>query len=42
MEHRLVATVGGTVHVAVRSGDLVKADQAVATIHADQTDHPQH
>ncbi|MCA4133740.1 biotin carboxylase N-terminal domain-containing protein [Arthrobacter sp. M4] len=33
MEHRLVAPIAGTVHIAVRTGDLVKADQVVATIH---------
>ncbi|WP_434618629.1 acetyl/propionyl/methylcrotonyl-CoA carboxylase subunit alpha [Arthrobacter sp. A5] len=33
MEHQLVASVAGTVHISVRPGDLVKADQVVATIH---------
>ncbi|MCZ2402495.1 ATP-grasp domain-containing protein [Paenarthrobacter sp. Z7-10] len=33
MEHQLLANVAGTVHLSVRSGDLVKADQVVATIH---------
>lgn len=34
MEHQLVAEVAGTVHISVATGDLVKADQIVATIHA--------
>ncbi|UKA55840.1 biotin/lipoyl-binding protein [Arthrobacter sp. FW305-BF8] len=34
MEHQLVAEVSGTVHISVSTGDLVKADQVVATIHA--------
>ncbi|MFC9351028.1 acetyl/propionyl/methylcrotonyl-CoA carboxylase subunit alpha [Arthrobacter sp. NPDC057013] len=34
MEHQLVAEVPGTVHISVATGDLVKADQVVATIHA--------
>jgi acetyl-CoA/propionyl-CoA carboxylase, biotin carboxylase, biotin carboxyl carrier protein len=34
MEHQLVAEVSGTVHITVATGDLVKADQVVATIHA--------
>jgi acetyl-CoA/propionyl-CoA carboxylase biotin carboxyl carrier protein len=33
MEHHLVAEVDGTVHTSVRPGDLVKADQVLATIH---------
>ncbi|PNH86669.1 biotin carboxylase N-terminal domain-containing protein [Arthrobacter sp. AFG20] len=33
MEHQLVAEVSGTVHISVSTGDLVKADQVVATIH---------
>ncbi|MFP3463673.1 biotin carboxylase N-terminal domain-containing protein [Arthrobacter globiformis] len=36
MEHQLVAEVSGTVHISVATGDLVKADQVVATIHAEQ------
>jgi acetyl-CoA/propionyl-CoA carboxylase biotin carboxyl carrier protein len=36
MEHQLVAEVAGTVHISVATGDLVKADQVVATIHAEQ------
>jgi acetyl-CoA/propionyl-CoA carboxylase biotin carboxyl carrier protein len=36
MEHQLVAEVAGTVHISVSRGDLVKADQVVATIHAEQ------
>ncbi|MET4144664.1 acetyl-CoA/propionyl-CoA carboxylase biotin carboxyl carrier protein [Arthrobacter sp. UYCo732] len=38
MEHQLVAEVAGTVHISVRTGDLVKADQMLATIHAAATD----
>ena len=34
MEHQLVAEVAGTVHTSVKAGDLVKADQVLATIHA--------
>ncbi|MFE4081458.1 biotin carboxylase N-terminal domain-containing protein [Paenarthrobacter sp. YIM B13468] len=34
MEHQLVATVSGTVHLTSKPGDLVKADQVLATIHA--------
>jgi acetyl-CoA/propionyl-CoA carboxylase, biotin carboxylase, biotin carboxyl carrier protein len=34
MEHQLVAEVAGTVHIAAGAGDLVKADQVLATIHA--------
>jgi acetyl-CoA/propionyl-CoA carboxylase biotin carboxyl carrier protein len=33
MEHQLVAEVAGTVHTSVKAGDLVKADQVLATIH---------
>lgn len=33
MEHHLVAPLAGTVHLATRTGDLVKADQVLATIH---------
>jgi acetyl-CoA/propionyl-CoA carboxylase biotin carboxyl carrier protein len=33
MEHQLVAEVSGTVHISVSTGDLVKADQVVVTIH---------
>jgi acetyl-CoA/propionyl-CoA carboxylase biotin carboxyl carrier protein len=33
MEHQLVAEVDGTVHTSARAGDLVKADQVLATIH---------
>ncbi|MBT2530641.1 biotin/lipoyl-binding protein [Arthrobacter sp. ISL-48] len=32
MEHQLLAPLEGTVHISIRSGDLVKADQVVATI----------
>jgi acetyl-CoA/propionyl-CoA carboxylase biotin carboxyl carrier protein len=38
MEHQLVAEVAGTVHISVKTGDLVKADQVLATIHAKTTD----
>ncbi|MGN6441177.1 MAG: biotin/lipoyl-containing protein, partial [Arthrobacter sp.] len=45
MEHHLVAPQAGTVHLAARTGDLVKADQVLATVHphpaaaeADSTD----
>jgi acetyl-CoA/propionyl-CoA carboxylase, biotin carboxylase, biotin carboxyl carrier protein len=33
MEHQLVAPLDGTVHLSISSGDLVKADQVLATIH---------
>ncbi|MFF2031961.1 biotin carboxylase N-terminal domain-containing protein [Arthrobacter sp. NPDC058192] len=33
MEHQLVAPLDGTVHISVGSGDLVKGDQVLATIH---------
>lgn len=33
MEHQLVASVSGTVHLTSKTGDLVKADQVIATIH---------
>lgn len=33
MEHQLVAPLDGTVHISAASGDLVKADQILATIH---------
>jgi acetyl-CoA/propionyl-CoA carboxylase biotin carboxyl carrier protein len=33
MEHQLLAPLDGTVHITTRSGDLVKADQVLATIH---------
>ncbi|MFE4195422.1 acetyl/propionyl/methylcrotonyl-CoA carboxylase subunit alpha [Paenarthrobacter sp. NPDC056912] len=33
MEHQLVASVAGTVHLSSKPGDLVKADQVLATIH---------
>ena len=33
MEHQLLAPLDGTVHLSVRPGDLVKADQVLATIH---------
>jgi acetyl-CoA/propionyl-CoA carboxylase biotin carboxyl carrier protein len=34
MEHQLVAPTDGTVHISVKAGDLVKADQVLATVHA--------
>ena len=37
MEHQLVAPLDGTVHISVSTGDLVKADQVLATIHAAST-----
>jgi acetyl-CoA/propionyl-CoA carboxylase biotin carboxyl carrier protein len=33
MEHQLLAPLAGTVHLSTRPGDLVKADQILATIH---------
>jgi acetyl-CoA/propionyl-CoA carboxylase biotin carboxyl carrier protein len=33
MEHQLLAPLAGTVHLTTRPGDLVKADQVLATIH---------
>ena len=33
MEHQLIASTAGTVHISVNAGDLVKADQVLATIH---------
>jgi acetyl-CoA/propionyl-CoA carboxylase, biotin carboxylase, biotin carboxyl carrier protein len=38
MEHHLVAPLAGTVHLSARTGDLVKADQVLATIHPESTD----
>ena len=38
MEHHLVAPLAGTVHLAARTGDLVKADQVLATVHPHSTD----
>ncbi|MDQ0757004.1 biotin carboxylase N-terminal domain-containing protein [Arthrobacter sp. B3I4] len=35
MEHQLVAPLAGTVHISAGTGDLVKADQVLATIHPD-------
>ncbi|BCW82184.1 acetyl/propionyl-CoA carboxylase subunit alpha [Arthrobacter sp. NicSoilC5] len=37
MEHHLVAPLAGTVHLTARTGDLVKADQILATIHPHPT-----
>ncbi|MDR6637752.1 biotin carboxylase N-terminal domain-containing protein [Paenarthrobacter nitroguajacolicus] len=39
MEHQLVASVAGTVHLTSKPGDLVKADQVLATIHVAATTH---
>ncbi|HEY8295320.1 MAG TPA: biotin/lipoyl-containing protein, partial [Micrococcaceae bacterium] len=33
MEHQLVAALAGVVHLSVTTGDIVKADQVLATIH---------
>ncbi|AUZ34162.1 acetyl/propionyl-CoA carboxylase subunit alpha [Arthrobacter sp. PGP41] len=33
MEHQLLAPLDGTVHLSIRPGDLVKADQVLATVH---------
>ncbi|WP_346926478.1 biotin/lipoyl-containing protein, partial [uncultured Arthrobacter sp.] len=33
MEHQLTAPLDGTVHISIAPGDLVKADQILATIH---------
>lgn len=33
MEHQLTASTAGTVHIGVSPGDLVKAEQVLATIH---------
>jgi 3-methylcrotonyl-CoA carboxylase alpha subunit len=38
MEHRLVAPVAGTVTVHVAAGDLVRLDQLVARVDADESD----
>jgi len=38
MEHHLVAPLAGTVHLTARTGDLVKADQVLATVHPHSTD----
>jgi acetyl-CoA/propionyl-CoA carboxylase biotin carboxyl carrier protein len=35
MEHQLLAEVAGTVHISARAGQPVKADQVLATIHAE-------
>jgi acetyl-CoA/propionyl-CoA carboxylase, biotin carboxylase, biotin carboxyl carrier protein len=37
MEHRLVAPVAGTVTVHVAAGDLVRLDQLVARVDADES-----
>lgn len=33
MEHQLVAPLDGTVHISATPGELVKADQVLATVH---------
>jgi len=33
MEHQLIAPLAGTVHLSAATGDLVKADQVLATVH---------
>jgi acetyl-CoA/propionyl-CoA carboxylase biotin carboxyl carrier protein len=35
MEHQMLAEVSGRVHISVRAGQSVKADQVLATIHAE-------
>ncbi|NUS36354.1 MAG: biotin/lipoyl-binding protein, partial [Pseudarthrobacter sp.] len=41
MEHHLIAPLAGTVHLGARTGDLVKADQVLATIHPHSAEaHP--
>jgi acetyl-CoA/propionyl-CoA carboxylase biotin carboxyl carrier protein len=37
MEHQLAGSIDGTVHITVLPGDLVKADQVLATIHPPAT-----
>ncbi|MBE4716958.1 biotin carboxylase N-terminal domain-containing protein [Pseudarthrobacter sp. AB1] len=38
MEHQLVAEVAGTVHISIKAGQPVKADQVLATIHPSPAD----
>jgi acetyl-CoA/propionyl-CoA carboxylase biotin carboxyl carrier protein len=40
MEHQLLAPLNGTVHLSIRPGDLVKADQVLATIHPEAAAEP--
>jgi acetyl-CoA/propionyl-CoA carboxylase biotin carboxyl carrier protein len=40
MEHQLVAPLDGTVHISAGTGDLVKADQVLATVHPAHTGEP--
>ncbi|WP_258805417.1 biotin carboxylase N-terminal domain-containing protein [Pseudarthrobacter sp. NS4] len=40
MEHQLPAPLAGTVHLSTRPGELVKAEQVVATIHPDPEHKP--
>lgn len=46
MEHQLLAPLAGTVHLTIRTGDLVKAEEVVATIHPHDSvpaeDQPSH
>jgi acetyl-CoA/propionyl-CoA carboxylase biotin carboxyl carrier protein len=42
MEHQLLAPLAGTVHLSARQGDLVKADQVLATIHPHAAAEPEH
>ena len=39
MEHQLTAALAGTVHLTAGTGDLVKADQVLATIHPYEEPH---
>ncbi|WP_115788038.1 acetyl/propionyl/methylcrotonyl-CoA carboxylase subunit alpha [Arthrobacter silvisoli] len=39
MEHQLTAALAGTVHLTASPGDLVKADQVLATIHPKEEPH---
>jgi acetyl-CoA/propionyl-CoA carboxylase biotin carboxyl carrier protein len=42
MEHQLVAEVAGTVHISIKAGQPVKADQVLATIHPSVTNSDAH
>jgi acetyl-CoA/propionyl-CoA carboxylase biotin carboxyl carrier protein len=33
MEHQLLSPLDGTIHISIKPGDLVKADQVLATVH---------
>jgi acetyl-CoA/propionyl-CoA carboxylase biotin carboxyl carrier protein len=39
MEHQLTAALAGTVHLTAGTGDLVKAEQVLATIHPNEEPH---